>query len=338
MNNKETAVFLINIGTPDSPEVNDVRRYLREFLGDGRVINMPWLSRKILVNFIIAPFRGPRSAKLYKAIWTKEGSPLLVNSNKLSKPLQDELGAFYSVYVAMRYGNPNLSEIIKEIASKAFKRVVLVPLYPQYADSTTGTSIAYFQKLFKKHKLSSEITIVRPFFQHPGFIESFKNKILAAKHESFDHVIFSFHGLPKSQTEKMHPGLTCQQANCRNEYNSVNTSCYNASCYETARILANASGIPESKYTVSFQSRFGKNWLVPFTDEIIELKAKQGVKSLLLVSPAFVADCLETIHELGVEYKELFIEGGGEVLHLVDSLNDDPEWVKGLSTIIKESI
>lgn len=330
----ETAVILVNIGTPDSYSVKDVRSYLREFLGDKRVIILPWLFRKILVNMIIAPFRGPKSAKLYQAIWTESGSPLLVNSKKLGVALQAELGGSYHVYVAMRYGNPSVDKIMLEIAKGSFRNVILVPMYPQYADSTTGTTVALFRKRITRYAISADLKIVNPFFQHPGFIGSFKNKILACKPETYNHILFSFHGLPIDQTEKMHQGITCEQAGCSHSYYNVNAMCYKASCYETARLIANACNLSENSYSVAFQSRLGLKWLQPYTDKVVEEKALQGVENMLVVSPAFVADCLETIYELGVEYNHLFTEKGGKKFQLVESLNDDPAWVKGLAEII----
>jgi len=330
----ETAVILVNIGTPESPAVKDVRSYLREFLGDKRVITLPWLFRKILVNLIIAPFRGPKSAKLYQAIWTENGSPLLVNSIKLGEALQSEMGGSFHVFTAMRYGNPSMDNTMQKIAEGSFRKVILVPMYPQYADSTTGTTAAYFRKLMNRYSISAEVKIVAPFFQHPGFIEPFKNRILTCKPETYNHILFSFHGLPVDQTEKMHPGFTCEQAGCSDTYNMANAMCYKASCYETARLIAKACNLSENRYSVAFQSRLGLKWLQPYTDKVVEEKAAQGVENMLVVSPAFVADCLETIYELGVEYNHLFIEKGGKKFQLVESLNDDPAWVKGLVEII----
>ncbi len=330
----ETAVIVVNIGTPDSYAVKDVRSYLREFLGDERVITLPWLFRKILVNLIIAPFRGPKSAKLYRAIWTKNGSPLLVNSKKLGEALQVEMGGSCQVFVAMRYGKPSMDNTMQEIAKSSFRKVILVPLYPQFADSTTGTTVAFFRKLITRYLISAEVKIVDPFFQHPRFIESFKSRILACKPEMYNHILFSFHGLPVDQTEKIHPGITCEQASCDQTYNDANALCYKASCYETARLIAHACNLPESSYSVAFQSRLGLKWLQPYTDKVVEEKATKGVENILVVSPAFVADCLETVYELGVEYNHLFTEKGGKKFQLVESLNDDPSWVKGLAEII----
>ncbi len=333
----QIAVLLVNTGTPDSPRVSDVRRYLREFLGDKRVINMPWLTRKMLVNLIIAPFRGPKSAKLYEQIWTPEGSPLLVNSKNFTIAMQQALGSNYHVYTAMRYGNPSMESAVIEASGRGIKQFILVPLYPQYADSTTGTIIAEFNRLIKKHCASAKTTIIEPFFNNPEFIEAFAEKIKAQIPQEYDHVIFSFHGLPVKQTERMHPGLTCQEANCKHDYNKVNERCYYASCYATARLLSVAIPLPEDSLTVSFQSRLGMNWLKPYTDEVLKEKAATGAKKMLIVSPAFVADCLETIYELGIEYNHLFTEHGGDELTMVESLNNDPLWVDAMKEMIISS-
>lgn len=331
----KTAVIIVNTGTPDSPAVQDVRKYLREFLGDGMVINMPWLFRKMLVNFIIAPIRGPRSAKLYESIWTSEGSPLLVNSYKFSRALQNELGDNYKVITAMRYGSPSMKQAVQEANKDEFTRIVLFPLYPQYAESTTGTIVAEFKRLVSKHEIKKDRTIIPPFFTNAGFIKAFTEKIRTHSPSLYEHILFSFHGLPVKQTERMHPGKSCAEANCVNEYNSGNANCYNASCYETARLIAHELSLGKDQYTVTFQSRLGMNWLKPYTDEVIEERALKGLKKLLIVSPAFVADCLETIHELGVEYKHLFLENGGEELTLVESLNDDRLWVKTAGGLVE---
>lgn len=330
-----TAVILVNIGTPDSPSVKDVRKYLRQFLGDKRVITLPWLWRKMLVNLIISPFRGPKSSKLYQSIWTPDGSPLLVNSLMLSEALNKELGSWYNVFVAMRYGNPGLEEVIGKIAPQSYKRIILVPLYPQYADSTTGTTIAYMNDLVKKYKVKARVSVVKQFFEEPEFIAAFQKRIEAYNPTEYDHILFSFHGLPVKQTEKMHPGFTCEQLGCMKGYHETNALCYRAACYETARLLINAVKLSPGKSSVAFQSRFGKDWLEPYTDEVLKTKAAQGVKRILIISPAFVADCLETIYELGIEYKHLFINHGGEELTLVPSLNDDAQWVKGLKEMIE---
>jgi ferrochelatase len=283
---------------------------------------------------IIAPFRGPKSAKLYQNIWTEKGSPLLVNSIKLGEALQAEMGGSCQVFTVMRYGKPSMDDAMREIAKGSFHKLILVPLYPQYADSTTGTTVALYRKLIIRYAITAEVKIVDPFFQHPGFIESFKNRILACSPETYNHILFSFHGLPVDQTEKMHPGITCEQAGCSHTYNNVNTMCYKASCYETARLIANACKLPENSYSVAFQSRLGIKWLQPYTVKVVEEKATQGVENILVVSPAFVADCLETIYELGVEYNNLFTEKGGKKFQLIESLNDNPTWVKGLAEII----
>lgn len=334
--NTQKAVILINTGSPDSPQVKDVRKYLRQFLGDKRVINLPWIFRKVLVNFIIVPFRGPKSSKLYSKIWTLEGSPLLVNSFRFAKALQALLKDDYHVSTAMRYGKPALESVIRDLVQDEIKEITVIPLYPQYAESTTGTIIAEFNRMAAKYKISAKARIIDPFFDKPGFINAFADKIKTSLQEEYDHIIFSFHGLPVKQTERMHKGFTCLEAHCMHEYNDQNKNCYYASCHATARLLAKAVNLREDMYSVSFQSRMGMNWLKPYTEDVLKEKALSGAKKVLIVSPSFVADCLETIHELGIEYNELFIRTGGKQLKLVDSLNDDPMWVQAMVDLIKE--
>lgn len=329
-----TCVITVNTGTPDSPSPHDVRRYLRSFLGDKKVIDIPWLLRKILVNMIIAPFRGPKSAKLYSTIWTDKGSPLLVNSQNFNNALQCELGDGYKVIMAMRYGKPSIDSAIKTAVGEKINKLIIMPVFPQYADSTTGSIVAEAEKEIKKNHLKAETRIIGPFFHDTGFIKAFSEKIWKYHPEEYDHIVFSFHGLPVSQTEKMHQGKTCDELHCMEEYSDKNSKCYYASCYETARLLASACGISEDHYTVSFQSRLGMKWLKPYTDMVLKEKALKGAKKVLLTSPSFVSDCLETIYELGIEYKKQFTENGGDQLTLVASLNDDSAWVKAAANII----
>jgi ferrochelatase len=332
-----TCVITVNTGTPDSPSPHDVRRYLRSFLGDKKVIDLPWLFRKILVNMIIAPFRGSKSAKLYSTIWTDKGSPLLVNSRNFNNSLQTNLGDGYKVIMAMRYGNPSIDAAIKTAVGAKINKLIIMPVFPQYADSTTGSIIAETENVIKKNHLKVETRIIGPFFQDTGFIKAFSEKIGKYRPEEYEHIVFSFHGLPVSQTEKMHPGKTCVELNCTEEYTDRNSKCYNASCYATARLLAGACGISKKRYTVSFQSRLGMKWLKPYTDMVLKEKALVGAKKVLLVSPSFVSDCLETIYELGIEYKRQFTENGGKELTLVESLNDDSSWVNAAAEIIRQN-
>ncbi len=333
MNKK--AVILINTGTPDEPSVPAVRRYLREFLGDGRVITLPTLARKMLVNGIIVPFRAPKSAKLYQKVWTEKGSPLLWISQSLRDKLQQKLGSDYKVLTAMRYGNPSLKGVLKEAEKKNFSEIILFPLFPQYASSTTGSAIELALSQIRKWNVTPQIRIMGQFYQHPGFIESFADKVREMQPEQYEHVLFSYHSLPLSHANATHQNKDCSQFNCTTKINAENAFCYHATCYATTRMIAEQLNLSPEQYSTAFQSRFSKNWLNPFADVAIREKAEQGIKSLLVVSPSFVTDCLETIVEIGEEYREIFIYHGGETFGWTESLNDSEQWAEVLATMVK---
>lgn len=329
-----TAVVLINLGTPDSPNTSDVRRYLSQFLNDPRVIDIPWLARKILVNGIIVPFRAPKSAKIYKELWTKEGSPLLFHSRNVQEKLQRTLGDGFHVELAMRYQNPGLPEVLERVRKMNFKKIILVPMFPQYASSSTGSALEEAMRIISSWWVIPEIATVSQYFDHPKYLDAFAEKGRLYPHEDYEHIIFSYHGLPTRQVDKVYNTGLCEDRDCEHEVTDENYFCYKASCYATTRGLAERLGIPESKYTVSFQSRLDKKWLRPFSDDIVERLAKEGKKKILVFSPAFTADCLETTIEIGHEYLEIFQEHGGEHLQLVESLNDSDLWIDTLKDLV----
>ena len=331
-----TAVLLINLGTPDSSKTGDVRKYLSEFLNDNRVIDLPWLARKLLVNLIIVPFRSPKSAKLYKEIWTKKGSPLLINTIDFSDGLKKELGKEYYIELGMRYGKPALSDALNRIKQQQPERIILVPLYPQYASSTTASSIQKAMNIISKWKQIPEVKMIHHFHDNPAFIDAFVQRIKQYKPHNFDHIIMSYHGLPLKHVYDMHAGSNCETMSCTSKRDEDNKYCYLASCYETSRLLAEKLNLQKQDYTTCFQSRFSKNWIKPFTDKVVMDKIAEGKKRLLVISPAFVADCLETLHELGKELKNEFKLKGGEQLTLVESLNDMPLWVDAMAGMIRE--
>lgn len=334
---KKTAVILANVGTPDEPKVPAVRRYLFQFLNDRRVIDLPWLLQKFLVNVIIVPFRAPKSTKLYQLLWTDEGSPLLIISNKSKVKLQEILGENYEVFVGMRYQNPSLKKVLREIKNKQFDKIVVVPMFPQYASSTTGTVVQLVNKEVAKWNVIPEIQNISQFYDNPGFINAFVKQIKKYKPEEYDHIIFSYHGLPFRQTDKVHPGIKTAECTCEKKMPEHGKFCYKATCYETTRLLAKELKLPESSYSVAFQSRLTKNWLKPFSDEEVIRLAKEGKKRVLITAPAFIADCLETTVEIGIEYQQLFEENGGKKIQLVESLNDNPDWIETLSQIISKN-
>jgi len=329
------AVILVNVGSPDQPKLQSVRRFLFEFLNDSRVIDLPFLLRKFLVNLIIVPLRARKSTSLYKQLWNENGSPLKHYQEKVKNRLSDILGDEYVIYSAMRYKNPHLLYVLKEIKNKKFGEIVLLPLYPQYASSTTGSVYEMFMKEVQKWEVIPKIHLIDQFYNHPLFIEAFAERVRKHNIEEYDHIIFSYHGLPDRQIRKIHPETDLKQCLCEKQMPDFGRYCYKATCYETTRLLADKLNIPEEKYTISFQSRLSKKWLSPFTNQVLIEKAQQGVKNILVLAPAFVADCLETIIEIGIEYKKLFVQSGGQKLDLVDSLNDSETWIKGLSDIIR---
>ncbi len=332
---KKTAVILVNTGTPDTPSVPDVERFLVEFLGDGRVITLPWLPRKILVNGIISPFRAPRSAKLYKRLWTPRGSPLLFHLNSLTAQTQSKLGSDYTVFPAMRYGNPSLASALEKIREEQFDAINILPLFPQYASSTTGSIAERVMKIMKQWEVMPEVKIIGQFYHFKGFQDAYVQNIRNMKPDTYDHIIFSYHSLPLSHLEKTHPGYTCEELKCHQKVSTHNSHCYKATCFATSKLLAEQAGILEKNYTVTFQSRFSRNWLGPFADKIVEEKALEGIKKMLVISPAFVADCLETIVEIGYEYREIFTVNGGEILDLCPSLNESSIWVEAVADLVR---
>ena len=330
----KTGVLLINLGTPDSPSVGDVRSYLSQFLNDPRVIDIPWLMRKILVNLIIVPFRAPKSAKIYQKLWTANGSPLLYYSQRVKELLQQELGSDHEVFLAMRYKNPSIPNVMEEMRRKNFKRIIVLPMFPQYASASTGSAHEEVMRVLKKWWVIPDVTFISQYYDHPLFINSIVDIGRKYPHEKYDHVLFSYHGLPERQVDKVYNDGLCADHNCENEITEENKYCYKATCYATSRLLAEALNIPASKYTVCFQSRLDDKWLKPFSDKVVEDCAKKGMKKILVFSPAFTADCLETIIEIGEEYQEIFEENGGEKVQLVESLNDHPMWIRCLKDLV----
>lgn len=338
----KTVVLLINLGTPDSPSVKDVQKYLFEFLNDPRVIDIPAVARFFLVNFIIVPFRAPKSAKIYQQLWVNnglpdgtKGSPILIYGKSVQQKLQKELGEYYEVHLAMRYQNPSMEVVFEELSKKNLGKIIIVPLFPQYASATTGSVYEKAMKLINKWWIIPEIKFVNQFYYEDGFISTIVERSKKYNIYEYDHVLFSYHGLPVRQVDKVYKdGTLCEEHNCETEINETNQYCYKATCYATTRLIAEKLSLSKEKYTVCFQSRLDKNWLGPFTDKIIIEQAKKGAKKLLVFSPAFVADCLETLIEIGVEYQKLFEEHGGQKVQLVESLNDNPMWIQTLKNIV----
>jgi ferrochelatase len=338
MNMNKTGILLVQLGTPDSPSVPDVRKYLREFLNDPRVIDIPWIARKILVNLIIVPFRAPKSAKIYKKLWTENGSPLLYYSVNLRDKLQKIIGDKYETELAMRYQSPSMDKVLEKMRKKNYNRILILPLFPQYASATSGSVVEKAMTIIKKWWVIPEVKMLTQFWDDEGYLNSFAERGRQYNMNEYNHILFSYHGLPVRQVDKVHlDGKPCSDHNCENEITEENKFCYKAQCYATTRFIAERLNIPRERYTVCFQSRLDKNWLTPFTDKTIIELGDKGAKKLLVFSPAFVADCLETTIEIGDEYQKLFREHGGEKIQLVESLNDGDKWVKAVGELIEKS-
>lgn len=334
----KTGVLLLNLGTPDSPSVGDVRKYLREFLMDPQVIDINPVGRWFLINGIIAPLRAPKSAKLYESIWSKEGSPLLIHGIELRRKLQSSLGNEYEVALGMRYQSPSLRNALIELRDKKVDRIIALPLYPQYSSAATGSTIDAIKAAQKAIPGLPPINIIERFHQLDEYLDAVTETAKPYDHNNYDHVLFSFHGIPERQITKTSARLgdgSCKLGSCCETITDRNKYCYRANCIQTAYELAKRLNIPKEKYTICFQSRLGRTpWLQPFSDQVVIDLAKAGKKKLLAFSPAFVADCLETIHEIAVEYDELFREHGGEKVQLVPSLNSTDKWVEGVKQMV----
>lgn len=330
----KTAVLLLNVGTPGNPEISGVRKFLFEFLNDKRVIDIPWLIQKILVNLIIVPFRAPGSAKLYQRLWTAKGSPLLFHGISLQEKLQKKLGNGYIVAFATNYQQPNIKEAVAKFCKMNVSRIIALPLFPQYASSTTGSVFEKLLKLLSPKYNIPAITTITQYYDNPLYLEAMVERVCQHDYVNYDHILMSFHGLPVSQVNKSHQGETCENYNCTKKVTVQNLYCYHASCYATSRMLAGKLNLDERSYSVCFQSRISKKWLSPFTDDVILRLAKEGKKSLLVVCPSFTADCLETTIEIGQEYRDLFLQNGGAKLTLVESLNDSELWVDAIRDMI----
>ncbi|MBA3237869.1 MAG: ferrochelatase [Parachlamydiaceae bacterium] len=335
----KTGVLLINLGTPDSPAPKDVKRYLIEFLTDGRVIDLPWLQRQVLVRGFIVPRRYKISAKAYKEIWTCEGGPLLMHGKRLKIALQKELGEVFEVELAMRYQNPSIEVGLNSLIQKGVSKVIILPLFPHYASATTGSVQQKVMEILSKRQIIPKVTFIDQYCDHPGLIDAFCASAKAHTISDYDHVLFSFHGLPERQLTKVDCNKHClKSATCCEKIAANNKNCYAAQCYATANAIAKNLQLSKENYTISFQSRLGKEpWLQPYTAQTIIDFAKNKKEKILVFCPSFVCDCLETLYEINVEYTEDFKKAGGKQLTLVDGLNDSLTWVQGLRKIIHEA-
>ena len=339
---KKIGVLLIQLGTPDSPKVRDVRRYLSQFLNDPRVIDLPWLGRKILVNGIIVPFRAPKSAKIYKELWDYGNgvSPLITHTENVHQKLQDRLkDKSITVHYAMRYQNPSMYDVMEQMRKENYEHIIFLPLFPQYASASTGSAIDLAMRIMSKWWVTPQISFVNQFWDNEGYIDSVVERAKKFNLSEYDHILFSYHGLPERHVDKVYEGDgLCTDQPCETEINEKNVFCYKATSYATTRLIAAKLGIKEEDYTVCFQSRLNKKWLTPFSDKVVEEQGKKGAKKLLAFSPAFVADCLETVVEIGDEYQEIFEKNGGEKIQLVPSSNDHDRFIDCLEELVLDRL
>lgn len=335
----KTGVLVVNLGTPDEPTRGAVYRYLKQFLLDRRVIDYNWLARNMIVRGLIAPFRSGKSAKAYQELWTENGSPLKYYGERLVAGIRPLLGDDYVVELAMRYQHPSIESALQRLQEARVAEIIVFPLFPQYASATTGSVHEEVMRLLAREENIPNVRLINSYYDHPAMIDIFCDHARGLDVDSYDHVLFSYHGLPERQLRKADPGNHCLQTpNCCGSIGVVNQFCYSAQCHATTRAIAERLALPADRYTTTFQSRLGpEEWVKPYTSQTIKELAERGVKRLLVFSPAFVADCLETIIEIGEEYDEEFREMGGEKVALVPSLNDDPRWIETVAGLIRQA-
>lgn len=337
-----TGVLLVNLGTPENPSVPAVRRYLHEFLMDPLVIDIPWIARAMLIHGYILRTRPALSAAAYEKIWTDRGSPLRYHTLDLAEGVQREMGADFVVKVAMRYGSPSIRDGVAALAEAQVERWLVAPLYPQYSLAATESSLRKVREEARRHRSLGEPAVLPPFYDEPEFLDAFVQSALPSLQSfGFDHVLFSFHGLPERQVKRTdETGRFCMSSPaCCSAVVTANSSCYRAQCFSTARGLAERLGLPQSQYTVSFQSRLGRTpWIRPFTDELLQELPRKGVRRIAVFCPSFVADCLETLEEIEIRGKQSFVDAGGESLFLIPSLNSGTRWASALGQLVRGTL
>jgi len=332
-----TGILLINVGSPKTPQTKDVQAYLHEFLMDKRVMDFSTLWRWLLVHLFIVPSRVRQSAKSYEAIWTAEGSPLLLHGQKDASLLQEALGKEYIVTFACRYQQPAIEEKLEELRNLNVGKIVVFPLFPQYASATTGSAFEAVMRHVKTWPFIPELLLINGFATHPLWIDALAAEGSAFLPSAYDHILFSFHGLPESHVKKHdRAGVCLKEANC---CKNQNKRCYRRECLATFEALKTKLQLEEGRCSMAFQSRLGKDpWLKPYTQERLHTLAREGKKRVLLFSPSFVSDCLETSWEIGTEYKAEFLHQGGTKYDLVPGLNSSELWIKALHKIILERL
>jgi len=325
------AILLVNLGSPDSPSVPDVRRYLREFLMDGRVLDVTWFVRFCIVNFAILPSRPKQSAHAYQSIWTAAGSPLIVTSRNVQAKLQARVSV--PVELAMRYQNPSIPEALRRLAQTGVQDLLLIPLFPHYAMSSYETAVERVKEVAARLAPRMRVQVQPPYFDQHDYITALVDASKPYLDREFDHLLFSFHGVPERQIRKSDPtGSHCLNSqNCCQTPSPALDTCYRAQCFKTVSAFVRSSGLAADKHSVSFQSRLGRHpWLTPYTDQELPKLAARGIKKLLVICPSFVSDCLETLEEIRIRGRESFLEAGGTELTLIPCLNEHPSWLAAL--------
>lgn len=336
----QRAVLLVNLGSPDSTSVADVRRYLDEFLGDERVIDRPASAflRSLLVHRLIIPKRAPNSAHAYEKIWTPAGSPLVVLSHSTARKLTAALGPGTPVYLAMRYGNPSIASVVAQIAADGVTEILLFPQYPHYAMSSWETVVVKVREEVARQAPRLRVSTVQPFYADADYIEALYTVTAPFLAQPHDFVLFSYHGIPERHLRKADPShahcLTVRD--CCETCSPVHATCYRAQIFATTRAFVARAGLPADRYSVSFQSRLvGEPWLTPFTDRVLQELPAQGRKRLLVLCPAFVTDCLETLEEIAVQGREEFLAAGGETFQQIPCLNDHDAYIEFLASRVR---
>lgn len=336
---QDKAVLLVNLGSPDAPEIPQVRAYLKQFLMDPYVIQLPWLLRAIIVYLLVLPKRPASSAHAYKSVWTEQGPPLKVLSKQLQHALQDKTDK--TVRLAMRYGNPSIESQLCELdADKNIDEVLIVPLYPQFADSTVSTIIHEVERCIREKKLNLKFSVLPPFYNNGSYIKALVDSVATQLEKPFDHILFSYHGLPELHINRADPtGAHCLKSdNCCSTPSPAHATCYRHQVISTTFGFVKEAGLRSDQYSIAYQSRLGRaKWLEPSTEETLVKLAQQGVKKLLVICPAFVTDCLETLEEIDIQGRETFLQAGGEELVYLPCLNDNPAWVDCLVSWIGNS-
>ena len=328
-------VLLVNLGSPDSTSVGDVRRYLNEFLMDGRVIDTPWLLRRLIVGMILIN-RPRQSAHAYQSIWTPEGSPLIVTSRHVCEKLRERIPM--PVELAMRYQNPSIADALRRLAAQKVEQTFLIPLFPHYAMSSYETAVVRVQQVARKLAPDMKIVVQPPYGDAPDYVAALAASAANHLEAGYDHLLFSFHGIPERHLRRSDPagGHCLATPNCCETPGPAHATCYRAQCFRTVAAFVKQARVPAGKFSVSFQSRLGREpWLKPYTDLELAGLPGRGVKKLLVLCPAFVSDCLETLEEIGIRGRETFLTAGGEEFEQIPCLNEQPLWIGALEKMAR---